>query len=193
MHLLLKKINWQGFNKRVLSDTDLQLICDRANFKIHLIEFRAKQPGWLASNRTQRFLFLSTRFVGWRRLEIAFHELGHAYAHGVNRRIRQRNYHAGGLPLIHGDEPTPEEPSGWLRPHDAKDEFEADAVAMISLIPKRDAEALAEGRGLPDDHPLMIEHQRLMMDEPGPDRDARLEMLRIKVEFRLHILRTFSE
>jgi hypothetical protein len=176
-------IDWPGFNERVFTEDDLQRICRRRQRRVMILSFRAEKAlGWFAANKNRRWLFVNSKLEGWRRLEIAFHELAHGYFHGAGLVTAKQHYHT-------------EYPTDLLpieRQWREREELEADSIAVMALIPRPIALALQAGMGLPDDHPFAVELAATETYEPGERTESLRALIQSRIDFRLHILKHYE-
>lgn len=110
MKLSLKKLEKYGFNKRELTETDFYAICERE--KITVLETDASASFYMSVSG-KSFIVLKKNLRGLKRTFTMFHELAHHFLHG-GRGVNQAFYF------------------GLL---DTKQEFEADAIALLALVP----------------------------------------------------------
>lgn len=114
MNLLLEKLRPLGFNDRPLTETDFHRICEAEHIEIVWSDTKFS---FYFSAFGLSCITLPKRLRGLRLLFAMYHELAHHFLH------------AGKQPSVL-----------WLKmPHEnGKEETEADALACIALIPKRD-------------------------------------------------------
>ncbi len=119
MKLLLNALKQHGIGVRAQTEDDFWRICESEQIKV---EWTAENCSFYLAipELSIRIICLPKRRKGLRLLFAMFHELGHHFAH------------------------TGKEPIAAFEGNcDSKDEFEADAVAMISIIPRNQIEELA--------------------------------------------------
>lgn len=109
MKILLEKLKPLGFNGRVLTEKDFHAICEKENI---LINWSNRKYSFYFSAFGQSCVTLPKRLKGLKLLFAMFHELGHHFAHV-------------------GDDPV----VMWKDMPHQKDEFEADAIALIAMMP----------------------------------------------------------
>lgn len=109
MKLLFSRLTRAGFNRRRLTETDFYQICEAEGIEVIWSD---RKYSFFLSILGERCIVLPKRLKGVKMLFSAFHELGHALAHV-------------------GQEPS----VLWLGMPHSKDEVEADAVALIALMP----------------------------------------------------------
>ena len=124
MNFSLEKLKKYDFNRRILTETDFYRIC--AGEKIKVLELDVSASFYMSVSN-ESFIVLSKKLKGLKRTFVMFHELSHHFLHG-------------------GTDAASAFYFGLL---ESKNEFEADALALIALIP---IEAL-ESFDFLDDHP----------------------------------------
>lgn len=109
MKILLEKLRPYGFNERVLTENDFFSICKAENIRVL---WSNEKFSFFFSAIGERCIVLPKRLRGLRLLFAMWHEYGHAAL-------------------------SPGHPYDvqWHEMHDGKDEFQADAVALIALMP----------------------------------------------------------
>lgn len=110
MKIILDKLRPLGFNERPLTEADFYRICEQERIEIIWSE---QKFSFYFSALGASCIVLPKRLRGLRLLFAAFHELGHHFTH------------LGCEPAVM-----------WLGMSHDKDEFEADALALVALMPK---------------------------------------------------------
>lgn len=110
MKLILDKLKKYGFNRRELSESDFYAVCEKE--KITVLEMEVSCSFYMNVGG-KAFIVLKKNLRGLKRTFTMFHELAHHFLHG-GRGVNQAFYF------------------GLL---DNKQEFEADRIALIALIP----------------------------------------------------------
>ncbi len=100
------------WNRRSLTLDDFYRICRRERIKVHEIPLRV--PGFYMVDRGRAHLYLNSSLRGMEFLLAAFHELGHHFLHAPPHRTVSYFYR---------------------QPANTKKEIEAQAFALIALIP----------------------------------------------------------
>lgn len=113
MNLILEKAALYGFNSRALTERDFYSICERERIGVEWVN---EEVSWYMTLNYRPYIVLPKCIYGLPLLFKQFHELGHHIAHhGLEPDVA----------FFHGDE-------------DTKAELEADALALIALIPLKD-------------------------------------------------------
>lgn len=114
MNLAFRKLKGAlpGLNKRPFTLADFYRICRREKIKVHEIPLRV--PGFYMVNRGHAHLYLNSALRGVAFLLAALHELGHHFLHAPPTRTVAYFYRL---------------------PPNSKKELEAQAFALIALIP----------------------------------------------------------
>lgn len=110
MKLFLTKLKRFGFNIRILTENDFYAICECEGIEVLEMDIAAS---FYMSVSGKCFIVLSKKLKGLKRIFVMFHELAHHFLHG-GRDAAQAFYF------------------GLL---ETKNEFEADSVALIAMIP----------------------------------------------------------
>lgn len=110
MKLSLKKLSRFGFNQRVLTERDFYDICEKENI---IVVEREVYTSFYFTTDEYHFIVIKKSLKGMRKTFSMFHELSHHFLHG-------------------GRDTTNAFYFGML---ETKAEFEADALALIALIP----------------------------------------------------------
>ncbi len=110
MNLSLEKLEKYGFNHRILTEDDFYRICESEAIKV--LELDAPTSFYFCASG-QFFIVLQKKLKGLRKTFAMFHELSHHFLHG-GRTIESAFFF------------------GML---ESKNEFEADALALIALLP----------------------------------------------------------
>jgi Zn-dependent peptidase ImmA (M78 family) len=110
MILSLEKLTIFGFNQRILTEDDFHKICDCE--RITVLEMDVSSSFYM-SVAGQAFIVLSKKLKGLKKTFVEFHELAHHFLHG------ERNTTS----------------AFYFNLLDSKNEFEADALALIALLP----------------------------------------------------------
>lgn len=117
MKIILENLKPWGFNERQLTETDFYSICEREG--IEIIWSQEKYSFYFTALGVH-CIVLPKRLKGLKLLFAAFHELGHYFAHSGHEPAA----------LFNGLTQT-------------KDECEADAIALIALMPRNRLKELA--------------------------------------------------
>lgn len=117
MKRLLKSLEQYGIGVRVLSEEDFWRICEIENIEVI---WSPEKFSFYFSILGRRFITLPKRRKGLRLLYAQFHELGHALMSSA------QDVDAAFLSEVH-----------------TRDESEADAIALVALMPKHALEELA--------------------------------------------------
>lgn len=113
MNLLLAKFKPLGWNRRALTEADFHRICRRE--RISVAEMPLPVPGYYMVCRGKSFIVIDARQRGVHWLYTAFHELAHHFLHV----------------------PDPNATAIYFRrAPQSKAEFEAEAFAVVALIPE---------------------------------------------------------
>jgi Zn-dependent peptidase ImmA (M78 family) len=123
MRLLLKELENYGVGKRPLTEADFFEICEIEGIEII---WSKEKFAFYFTLCGEHFIVLPKRKKGIKMLFAMFHELGHYFMHS-------------------GEEPE----AAFLGLHHTKDEAEADAIALVAIMPKhtlRDPTFLDSGR-----------------------------------------------
>lgn len=124
MNFSLGKLSKYGFNRRVLTEQDFYDICQAEGIEV----FEMDVPtSFYFSVNGKHFIVIKSKLKGLRKTFSMFHELAHHFLHGGKDAAN-----AFFFGLLH-----------------SKNEIEADAVALIALLPKT---ALKDYQFL-EDHP----------------------------------------
>lgn len=110
MNLSLEKLTRFGFNRQMLTEADFYRICEREN--VTVLEMNVSVSFYMTV-KGKAFIVLNARLRGLKRAFTMFHELAHHFLHGA-RHVESAFYF------------------GLL---DTKQEFEADALATVALLP----------------------------------------------------------
>ncbi|MCD9188293.1 MAG: ImmA/IrrE family metallo-endopeptidase [Pyrinomonadaceae bacterium] len=110
--VLTQKLKDYGFNERAMSEADFYTICESENIKV--IETDAPTSFYF-SVEGNHFIIIKKSLKGLRKTFSMFHELAHYFLHGGDHLSRAYFY-------------------GMLK---SKNEFEADALAVIALLPRK--------------------------------------------------------
>ena len=110
MILSLEKLAPFGFNQKILTENDFYSICDSE--RITVLEMKVSASFYM-SVRDKSFIVISNKLKGLKKMFVMFHELAHHFLHG------QRD----GTSAF------------YFNLLDNKNEFEADAIALIALLP----------------------------------------------------------
>ena len=141
MRHLLHSLKRHGFGRRAMTESDLYLLCDLYDIDIvwsdRNFAFFFTDPDW-----NVRGIVLPKKLSGLRLLFAAYHELGHSMTAG-------------------GDEIH----VALLGDSDHKCEAEADAIALIALMPSPDTEI--DHYGDPEFARYLVEARRRFADEYG--------------------------
>lgn len=111
MHYSLEKLKRFGFNEKFLTDKDFYDICEQEN--ITVLEMDVTNSFYMSVKR-KSFIILKKKLKGLQKSFAMFHELSHHFLHGTNEGTSAFYF-------------------GLLN---TKDEFEADALATIALVPR---------------------------------------------------------
>lgn len=115
MKHLLTGLERHGFGRRAMTEIDFYKICDRDDIEIFWSDKRF--PFYFTvPDDDLRVIVLPKRLNGVRLLFVMFHELAHHWLHG-------------------GDDPC----LAFLGGRDSKCEAEADAIALLALMPRPDS------------------------------------------------------
>jgi Zn-dependent peptidase ImmA (M78 family) len=117
MRLLLRNLEKYGIGVEPKNEDDFYTICEAENIKVITSD---ENFAFSFSMMGRRFIVLPKRRRGLRKLFSMWHELAHLLAHA-------------------GDEPC----VMWQGLYCDKDEAEADAIALIALIPKSHLKEMA--------------------------------------------------
>lgn len=109
MNLSLHKLTKYGFNRRELTEADFYRICEKEG--VFVIEMNVAKSFHFSAGGV-KFIVLNKKLKGLRRLFDMFHELAHYFLHGGDDEYA----------FFHGLT-------------DDKAEREADAVALMAMIP----------------------------------------------------------
>lgn len=121
MKLLLTGLKKHGIGRRALNEEDFLRICHKDDIEVFLSSKRFPFYFTVPADDL-RVIVLPKRLTGARMLFVMFHELAHHWIHG-------------------GDDPC----IAFLGGRDKKCEAEADAVALIALMPTPDSPIEAPG------------------------------------------------
>lgn len=110
MNLSLEKLKKYGFGVKVLTETDFYAICEKEQIKI--LEMDAAASFYFCT-QGHPVIVLDKKLKGLRKLFAAFHELAHHFLHGG----------------------THFESAFFFGLMESKNEVEADALALVALIP----------------------------------------------------------
>lgn len=116
MKHLLNRLEFHGIGTRALTEDDFYKICDAEG--IEVLQSPEKFSFYFTM-LDEHFIVLPKRRHGLRLLFAMFHELGHYFMHV-------------------GDEPA----AAFLNGH-TRDEIEADAIALIAIVPKSKIKQMA--------------------------------------------------
>ena len=111
MLLTLKKVSKYGFNRRVLSEDDLLRICEAEKITVLYLDV---PTSFYFSFKNKYFIVLKKSLKGLRRTFALAHEMAHHFLHGGKDTANAFFF-------------------GLL---ESKNEFEADAMATIALVPR---------------------------------------------------------
>jgi Zn-dependent peptidase ImmA (M78 family) len=117
MKLILKKLEVYGIGKRPMTEDDFYNICEIEGIEIIWSD---NKFAFYFSILGEHFIVLPKRRKGLKMLFAMYHELGHYAAHA-------------------GDEPE----AAFFGMTHTRDEIEADAIALIALMPKAKLKELA--------------------------------------------------
>lgn len=110
MILSLKKLSRYGFNRRILTEADFYRICEM--LRITVLEMDVSRSFYMSVGG-KSFIVLAEKLKGLKKTFVMFHELAHHFLHGARDRAS----------------------AFYFNLLDDKNEFEADALALIALIP----------------------------------------------------------
>jgi Zn-dependent peptidase ImmA (M78 family) len=116
MKHVLNRLERYGIGSRILTDEDFYRICEEEG--IEVIQ-SAEKFSFYFTMLGEHFIVLPKRRRGLRLLHAMFHELGHYFMH------------VGNAPEV-----------AWLDGH-SRDEAEADAIALIAMMPRTKLKELA--------------------------------------------------
>jgi Zn-dependent peptidase ImmA (M78 family) len=102
-----------GWNERQFNEEDFYRLCRR--YKAKPIEMPLKVPGFYMLCKGKSYIYTDSRLRGFRRLHVAFHELGHHILHAPIASTRASFFR--------------------LKPN-SKDEYEAEIFSAVALIPE---------------------------------------------------------
>ena len=115
MNFITDKLAKYGWNERELNEEDFHLICEKEG--IVVFEFEMRRNGMYGVCEDVPVILLNKKLRGIRKLEVAFHEVGHHFFHSPSLCLFSRN---------------------MTRRH----QLEAQAVAVVALIPYHRIETL---------------------------------------------------
>lgn len=101
-----------GWNERSLTEADFYRVCKR--FRVNVVEMPLRTNGFYYRVLGRDYIAINSRLTGTKKLFVQFHELGHFLLH-MPESGATANFHGLG--------------------RKTRQEFEADAVALCSLIP----------------------------------------------------------
>ena len=107
-----------GWNERPLTESDFYRLCRR--FKVNVVEMPLRTDGFYYRVMGRDYIAIDSRLSGAKKLLVQFHELAHFLLHTPESGATA-NFHGVG--------------------RKTRQEREADAVALCSLIPRRMLEA----------------------------------------------------
>jgi Zn-dependent peptidase ImmA (M78 family) len=117
MHQVLRRVRAYGIGKRAQTEEDFHRICEAEGIEVI---WSKEKFSFYFTMLGHHFIVLPNRRRGLKLLFAMFHELGHYFAHV-------------------GDEPQ----AAFLSDAHTKDEAEADAIALIALMPVADIKSNA--------------------------------------------------
>lgn len=131
---LARKFGPLGWNLRPLGEDDFFRICRRERIKVE--EMPLSVRGFYGVCKGKRFIALDSKMRGVARLFCMFHELGHHYLHAPKSTNSVNYFHLREEPKV---------------------KFEADAFAIIALIPQGLLKELMESEDYDEDNGLPSE------------------------------------
>lgn len=136
MKLLLASLrrHFPDVNRRPVTVEDFEAFCRRRRITVHSIPLRV--PGFFMVTRGQPHLYVNSALRGVAWLHAALHELAHYLLHTPPYETVAYFYR--------------------LKPH-TREEVEADAFAILALIPQSLLKRLAESEEYAEDHGLPSE------------------------------------
>ena len=148
MRLITEKLNrlGVGWNERSLTETDFYRLCKR--FKVNVVEMPLRTDGFYYRVKGRDYIAIDSRLTGARKLLVQFHELAHFLLHTPESGATA-NFHGVG--------------------RRTRQEREADAVALCSLIPRHRLESheLTEICELEDLSPEMLASRCEILERYG--------------------------
>lgn len=145
MNLILEKLKSKLFqlNKRIHGEADFYRLCRKEKIDVHEIPLRENIHGYYSNYRGKSYIILNSRMDRDKWLEVAFHELGHHYLHA----------------------PVPSTVFFDSQSLSSRQETEAQAFALLALIPFSLLEQFEENPSLLDDYAASLIEQRLKLFE----------------------------
>ena len=145
MNLILEKLREKlpHLNEKIYTETDFYRICRKEKVKVFEIPLRVHIHGYYSNYRGRSYIILNSRITEAEKLETAFHELGHHYLHA----------------------PVAQSVFFDSQSLSNRQEIEAQAFALLALIPLPLLRQFEENPSLLDDYPPELVGQRLKLFE----------------------------
>lgn len=141
MNLSLKKLKCKlpQLNIKIHGEADFYRLCRKEKIDVYEIPLRGGILGYYSNYRGKAHIILNSKMDKMKRLEVAFHELGHHYLHA----------------------PVPKSVFFDSQNLSNKEETEAQSFALLALIPITLLEQIEETPALLEDYPPDLIEQRL--------------------------------
>lgn len=76
-----------GWNKRKMTSTDFEAICEREGITVQRFRLELDALGYYTKRNGQRIIAIDSRLKGNKRLQVEFHELGHYFLHDGRKSV----------------------------------------------------------------------------------------------------------
>ena len=128
-------------NEKIYGETDFYRLCRREKIKVYELPLQETIFGYYSNYRGKAYIILNSRLDKTKRLEVGYHELGHHLLHA----------------------PVPESVFFDSQRLSNKQETEAQAFALLALVPATLLKQIEESPSLLDDYPADLIGQRLKL------------------------------
>lgn len=136
---LLKSI--PHLNQRALTETDFYKLCRKERIAVKEIPLKENIYGYYTNLKGKCYIVINRNLPKMRWLEVAFHELGHHYLHA----------------------PVPQSVFFNSQQLSHKQEFEAQTLALLALIPQSFLKTLEMDEDLIFEYPLHLIEERIKL------------------------------
>lgn len=145
MNLILEKLKRKlpHLNRKIYGELDFYRLCRQEKVKVHELPLRENIQGYYSNYRGESYIVLNSRMAPAKRLEVAFHELGHHYLH----------------------QPVPHSAFFNSQNLSNRQEIEAQSFALLALLPVTLLRQFEETPSLLEDYPPELIGQRLKLFE----------------------------
>lgn len=143
MKLILDKLKRKlpQLNIKIHGEADFYRLCRKEAMKVYEIPLRGGILGYYSNYRGKAHIILNSKINGLKRLEVAFHELGHHYLHA----------------------PVPKSVFFDSQSLSNKQEIEAQSFALLALVPVTLLEQIEQNPILLEDYPADLIEQRIKL------------------------------